>query len=300
MSIELITGKSATAHISANDFRAINRANYGPGRYILKDADNMQTQISAQGTIYIGRGSLMWSGMHIRCEDPTTLKFTPPTTRENIEVYLHYVKDVETLNESVEWVVSVGKELTPIIDNVADNTMEAYTLFCFASMFADGTMGDTRYKFNLLDCHEDFDLSTIEQRIDWGIELKTASYNQKFNNYDEAIDKISRIVVLYNGDEVVSPSRKKISLKDDYDNYKFLIFEFTGYMGGFGSSDSRAHIIIPSFNAKISGIYGFYNRIYLREGEVNVIINGFYNVLEPSVQVETSQTIKLYSIYGVG
>lgn len=300
MSIELITGKSATAHISANDFRAVNRANYGPGRYILKDADNMQVQISAQGTIYIGRGSLMWSGMHIRCEDPTTLKFTPPTTRENIDVYLHYVKDVETLNESVEWVVSVGKELTPIIDNVADNTMEAYTLFCFASMFADGTIGETRYKFNLLDCHEDFDLSTIEQRIEWGIALKSAEIDGELYGQNQRIAILETADVLYNGNEEITTSTPKtVQMSKDFRNYKYLIFTFTGHIDGFGSSDDKAFVIIPTFIAnKFSGVSRYYNKIRLSAGDVDILINGFY-YLNLTVNVTASQKIRLYSIYGV-
>lgn len=191
MSIELITGKSATAHISANDFRAINRANYGPGRYILKDADNMQAEMYANGTIHILRGSCMWSGMHIRCENPTILNFTPPTTRASIGVYLHYVKDVETLNESVEWVVSVGGDPSPMVDNVADNTMEAYTLFCYATMQTDGTIGDTIYKFKLLDsfheiekliayAHEEVVLFNGESRVHSDIPL-----SESFRNFYE-------------------------------------------------------------------------------------------------------------------
>lgn len=192
MSIELITGMAATAHISANDFRAINRANYGPGRYILKDAENMQVQISAQGTIHIGIGSCMWSGMHIRCETPTTLNFTPPvSSSENVYVYLHYVKDAETLYESVEWVVSVGKELTPEVNNVLDNTMEAYTIFCYASRFADGTMGKVNYKFELINtlrevekliayAHEEVVLFNGESRVHSDIPL-----SESFRNFYE-------------------------------------------------------------------------------------------------------------------
>lgn len=288
MSIELITGKSATAHISANDFRAVNRANYGPGRYILKDADNMQTQISAQGTIYIGRGSLMWSGMHIRCEDPTTLKFTPPTTRENIEVYLHYVKDVETLNESVEWVVSVGKELTPIIDNVADNTMEAYTLFCFASMFADGTMGDTRYKFNLLDCHEDFDLSTIEQKY----EDITGS---RLSDVYSRLNLLEKEPVLYNGNELINGSII-VNFSEKFVEYKYLTYVFVGDYDGFSDKYSQATITVPRFVVNNKYYMKNHYKIYFDDGEVdvNIELDDYQNESE----ITSSKVIRLVKVVG--
>lgn len=299
MSIELITGKSATAHISANDFRAINRANYGPGRYILKDADNMQVSIYANGTVSILKGSCMWSGMHIRCEDPGILKFTPPTTRAAISVYLHYVKDVETLNESVEWVVSVGGDPSPMVDNVADNTMEAYTLFAFARMQADGTIGDTIYKFKLLDCHEDFDLSTVEQRIEEGIELKSAEVDDKLYAQNKKIAILETADVLYNGNEVITSSSKTVQMSKDYRNYKYLIFTFIGNIDGFGLGDDKAFVIIPTFTANsFGGVNNYYNKIRLSDGDVDIRIDSFY-YLDLTVRVTASQKIKLYSIYGV-
>ena len=299
MSIELITGKSATAHISANDFRAVNRANYGPGRYILKDADNMQVQISAKGSIYIGRGSCMWSGMHIRCEDPTTLSFTPPTTRAAISVYLHYVKDVETLNESVEWVVSIEGDPSPIVDNVSDNIVEAYTMFALARMQADGTIGDTEYRFQLLDCHEDFDLSTVERRIEEGIELKSAEVDGELYAQNQKIAILETADVLYNGNEAITSTLKTVQMSKDYRNYKYLIFTFTGHIDGFGSSDDKAFVIIPTFTTqKFGGVNNYYNKIRLSAGDVDILIEKF-NHLNLTVGVTASQKIRLYSIYGV-
>lgn len=256
MSIELITGKSATAHISANDFRAINRANYGPGKYILKDADNMQASIYANGTISILKGSCMWSGMHIRCETPTILNFTPPTTRANIDVYLHYVKDAETLNESVEWVVSVGKELTPNIDNVADNTMEAYTLFCYASMFADGTIGDTHYKFEPINT-----LREVEKLIAYAHEE----------------------VVLFNGESRVYSD---IPLSESFRNFYELEF-----IGGSDSENaaSSARVLV----SQIEDVGGFLGVALVGADKWSNEVNG-YTILMPWL-LRIKSDVLLYS-----
>ena len=194
MSIELITGMAETAHISANDYRAINRANYGQGRYILNDDHKMTTEMHDRGMIYIDSGSCLWSGMHIRCEEPTTLTYIMPVTTEDVYVYLHYVKDTETLYESVEWVTSVGKKLSPEIDNLSDNTIEAYTLFCYATITSDGKIGDVVYMFELVKSHED--------------------YEKKYADSQKS-------VVLYNG--LLSVGSCKLS--ESFKNYKYIIFE---------------------------------------------------------------------------
>jgi hypothetical protein len=131
MAIELITGVGADNHISSNDFRAFNRANFGQGRYILKDADNMAIDVSGStGTITIHEGSCLWSGMHIRLPSAEQLNYVVPTASQMIYVYLHYVKEATSGVESVSFVISAGKTMKPEIDSLADNTVEAYTLFC--------------------------------------------------------------------------------------------------------------------------------------------------------------------------
>lgn len=166
MSIELITGMAETAHISANDYRAINRANYGSGRYILKDAEDMEVNIfPASGTVIVKTGSCMWSGMHIRCAETTTLKYNAPTVITSFFVYLHYKKDAETLYESVEFVIS-SEEINPTINDVQDSTMEAYTiLFHFTHDPSDTSSTTANYHFKTIDTHEDFDLETLQKDI---------------------------------------------------------------------------------------------------------------------------------------
>ncbi len=130
MAIELITGVGADNHVSSNDFRAFNRANFGQGKYVLNDAENMNWFVSAPtGEITINTGSLMWSGMHIRNASNLTLTYPVPTSSTPIYIYLYYSKNTDTLIESVDFVVSVGKEVMPVVDNLSDNTITAYTLF---------------------------------------------------------------------------------------------------------------------------------------------------------------------------
>ena len=131
MAIELITGVGADNHISSNDFRAFNRANFGQGKYILNDAEKMYWFVMASaGEIHINTGSLLWSGMHIRNASNIVLKYIAPSTSTTVYVYLHYTKNTDTLVENVAFEVSVGKTLTPVVDSLNDNTIEAYTLFC--------------------------------------------------------------------------------------------------------------------------------------------------------------------------
>lgn len=140
MAIELITGVGADNHISSNDFRAFNRANFGQGKYILNDAENMSWYVStSSGEIYINTGSLLWSGMHIRNASDVTLNYAAPSSSATVYVYLHYTKNTNTSVESVDFVVSVGETLTPIVDNLADNTVDAYTLFCSFTSTSSGT-----------------------------------------------------------------------------------------------------------------------------------------------------------------
>ena len=147
--IELITGHGSDNHISSNDFRAFNRANFGQGRYILKDENNMAVTVSAaMGDISIASGSCMWSGMHIRLSSAESLSYVVPTTSQTVGIYLHYTKNADTLVESVEIKAFVGSVPSPIVDTLSDNTTEAYTLFySFSATSTEATNAEYAFKF---------------------------------------------------------------------------------------------------------------------------------------------------------
>lgn len=155
--IELITGHGADNHISSNDFRAFNRANFGQGRYILNDENNMVVSVSAvTGSISIASGSCMWSGMHIRLASPETLTYIVPATTQTVGIYLHYTKDVDTLIETVELKAFIGSVPSPIVDDLSDNTSEAYTLFySFTASATDAT--NAKYVFKNIKSNDDIE-----------------------------------------------------------------------------------------------------------------------------------------------
>lgn len=133
LSVELITGHADDNHVTSFDARAFNRATLGKGKYILQDADNLRVQISGlTGTIQISAGSCLWSGMHIKVEEEGVITYTTPATTDYVYVWLHYLRNPETLVESVDFVTTTGTrpDSALITDTLTDEATEAYTLFC--------------------------------------------------------------------------------------------------------------------------------------------------------------------------
>ncbi len=199
MAIELITGVGKDNHISSNDFRAFNRANFGQGRYILKDADDMAVTVSAStGNITIASGSCLWSGMHIRLPSNETLQYIVPTSGQIIYVYLHYIKDVNTGVETVDFQVRANVQLSTT-DNLNDNTVEAYTLFC--SFIAYPTFTENfDCKFKVIKSHEELETEVTTSQED---------------------------VVLFDGGLKVGTNTISESIK----NFKYIVFEVPGEYG---------------------------------------------------------------------
>lgn len=192
--IELITGHGESNHISSNDFRAFNRANFGQGRYILRDENNLDIKVSAiTGEIVIASGSCMWSGMHIRIAAAETLGYIVPTASQTVGVYFHYIKNTETLVESVELVVFVGSTPEPIVNFLGDATTEAYTLF---------------YSFTATSS-----------------EITNAKYDFLFSKNNDEIEKLieeaNSETVLFSGSAALNSD---IALTDSFRNYRELIF----------------------------------------------------------------------------
>lgn len=192
--VELITGTGADNHISSNDFRAFNRSVFGQGNYILKDAKNMKVTVSPlTGNITIAEGSCLWSGMHIRVPTQENLSYVVPVSEVFVCVYLHYTKDINSGVENVEFVVSVGEELSPQIDTLEDNTIEAYTLF-YDFLASPSAVRNGTDRFVLLESHE---------------ELKSRA------------ERMHSETVLFEGSAALYSS---FSLSESYKNFYELIF----------------------------------------------------------------------------
>lgn len=224
MSIELITGASSTPHISANDYRAVNRSNYGQGRYVLRDAEEMRVSVApASGIIAIDTGSVMWYGMHIRCESDTTLNYTPPTATTPVYVYMHYVKEASTGYESVDWVVSVGVQKTEN-NTPADNVIDAYTLFAsFTHNPTTQTADNLITHFVLIDSHDDFNMPTIRAEIEAKHKEATDYINTNIAEIKSTMDR-----VFLGGSSANLKDQSEIQLSDALSNYRFIGFGFNG------------------------------------------------------------------------
>ncbi len=135
MALKFVTAKAGAAHISSADWKSLNRGIMGRGKYILIDTENNSPGgyivSPAQGEVSVPPCSLMWSGAHIRNTTTTVLKYTPPTVDSTINVWLHYMKNADSGVETLEFVLTVNEQPTPVIDEIEDNALEAYTLFCY-------------------------------------------------------------------------------------------------------------------------------------------------------------------------
>ena len=295
MSIELITGASAVPHISSNDYRAVNRANYGSGRYILKDAEEMRINVApASGQIYIDTGSVMWYGMHIRCETDTELNYTPPTTSTPIYIYFHYVKELGTSYESVDFVVSVGTQLSPIINEVSDTANEAYTLFAsFIHNPSTQTADELTTHFVLVDSHDDFNSVTINNNIATAKEEANAFTNQKIAEINESVLSLGTKLspqLLWSGNETIT-NGMEISLNADYEQYNFIGFNVRSSTATY----ERGGGVIPS--KAIHGGSSYANTILVGcAGETHAI--KFAALINNNILISSSHNLKLLDIYG--
>lgn len=131
MSLNLITGKRGTAHISSADWRSLNRGIVGEGKFFLEDTStNSKGDFSinaSNGEITIPPRSFIWSGMHIRNDASLIVRYVPPTSTSNINLWLHYTKESDSGIENVEFVTTIDSSPYPVADVIEDITTNAYT-----------------------------------------------------------------------------------------------------------------------------------------------------------------------------
>lgn len=131
MSLNLVTGKRGTAHISSADWRSLNRGIVGEGKFFLEDTStNSKGEFSinaSSGEITIPPRSFIWSGMHIRNDASVIVRYVPPTSTSNINLWLHYTKESDSGIENVEFVTTIDSSPYPVADVIEDITTNAYT-----------------------------------------------------------------------------------------------------------------------------------------------------------------------------
>lgn len=325
MSIELITGAAAEPHISSNDYRAVNRGNYGKGNYILKDAENLKVTVAAaMGEIHIDTGSAMWHGMHIRCAIDTELSYTPPTSETPVYIYFHYVKDSVTLYESVDWVVSVGSEKSPIINEIPDSAFEAYSLFAsFTHNPASQTADGLNTHFVLLDSHDDFNMPLIESKIENSeaaskqytdnqittqvypkiesvrsyaitangqLESSIAKVDGRVTAVDNKISDTHKRVGLWGGGSIVT-SGLKVQASKSCDGFNFIGFAVSLST----QNDKRGGGVIPSI--AINRGAGYTNTAVVGADGKSFALEFTWNT-DNTVEFKNALSLKLLGIYG--
>lgn len=243
MALKFVTAKAGAAHISSADWKSLNRGIMGRGKYILIDTENNSQNgyivSPAQGEVSIPPCSLMWSGAHIRNTTTTVLKYTPPTVDSTINVWLHYLKNADSGVETLEFVLTVNEQPTPVIDEIEDNALEAYTLFCYFTH----KVGSTEEEYynrdfepvaSLVGTHERTDqrLEALDDKLDDEIEKRQSdisTHSTRLDNLDEDMRTVKPIVlnrvnVLYEtvGTEGLSSA---LTINEPVTNYSLLCFE---------------------------------------------------------------------------
>lgn len=135
--IELVTGHAGSNHIGSDDVRALNRAIFGDGNYILEGSES--EVINPAMSVTIPALELMLDGRHVRIDGTDTINFKS-TTQGNTRIDIVAVRyKISGGIESAELVVLEGSdpETTydrvdyPIYSCVVDgNQMSSVTCLC--------------------------------------------------------------------------------------------------------------------------------------------------------------------------
>ena len=230
MALRFVTAKTGSAHISSADWRSLNRGLAGKGKYILNDTEGNSTgefwASPSEGQITIPPCSLLWSGTHIRNTTSTVLEYVPPVVDSTVNVWLYYRKNADNGIETLDYVVTVNDQPSPVLDEIEDNTLEAYTLlFSFSHTVASASVDNAKVHFE-----------EIKSSAVIGEELATEKKNReeadedfekRLDNAEEKLSYLSGGTVEFfcpanaypseNGTEIVRTDEK-------LDDFKYFIF----------------------------------------------------------------------------
>ena len=112
--MQIITGKTGTTHVQAEDDRALHAATFGTDMYVLNVGSKFAISASTTNSLTLSDGELMLQGCHarIRHGENETLPFTNGATGENrIDLVVAKYKKVSGI-ESMELVVYEGDRTT--------------------------------------------------------------------------------------------------------------------------------------------------------------------------------------------
>lgn len=242
--LELITGHGESDHISSFDMRASNRATFGKGKYILTDAENMNTTVVVSDKMLsISPGSCLWSGMHIRNEGVINVPFVSPASTDSVYFWLHYTRDVSTLVERVEIVSTTSSTMSAdlIYNELPDGVTEAYTLFYSFTFNPNGNVvTNTKKEFTLIKGMNDFFVESTEKLNTQAAEnaQKLNELSNEFNgiiaDYEEnmlnTVYDVTELGKVYFGSPNTSAT---VDLLESATKFKMLVIFVSGWSLGF-------------------------------------------------------------------
>lgn len=112
--MEIITGKTGTYHVKAEDDRALHKAIFGSGNYVIDTGSKFEPTIDTSNSITLSDGELMMEGCHARNRygEAESVAIENGTTGYNrIDLIVaRYTKELEV--ESMSLVVIKGEAVT--------------------------------------------------------------------------------------------------------------------------------------------------------------------------------------------
>jgi len=123
VAVNIVTGKTGTAHISGSDIRSFNRGVTGMDG-ALKEGRMFEATIGANNTISIADGEMVMQGVHWRIDENTNKSITIENGEgadlNRVDLILaHYHINTETGIESVELEVLKGNSTTGVASRKA-------------------------------------------------------------------------------------------------------------------------------------------------------------------------------------
>jgi hypothetical protein len=206
------------------------------------------------------------------------------------------VKDSETLYESVEWVVSVGEEKSPIINEISDGAFEAYSLFAsFTHNPASQTADGLATHFVLLDSHDDFNMPKIRSEISTAL-TKAKQYtdnaktelNKSISTVDGRVTELKNPDTLWSGLKSVT-SGLKVQCAKSYENYNFICFSVRSSSTDVGTGVAA--------RVGIQGGSGYINTVVVgSDGKTYALEFTWY--VDNQVEFRSTKDVTLLGIYG--
>ena len=257
--LNLVTGKTGSAHVTAQETRAFNRAIYGNGNYRLYDSADSGNVVTVSlttdtnKTFEISAGSLLWNGMHIRITDKKTI--STGSTASTYYIYLQYINsagiETVTINASTSAPTftpnaSFGDEDTPVNVLLYSANGYAFPLKKAAVDLVEAVSSSVSTKADKSSLDAEV---TNRTNADSALEslLKKPFYSYSDSTTKSTIDRVSLGSVPISGSaSQYDLTTGTTTLSESINNFAFIELR-TGKSGGYSLG------IFPSYYFNVAG-----------------------------------------------